>query len=102
VLRQRVGLDEHTGRSHRGCYSAGCGAAVWRFGSGRRRTIVRVHGDYRAAMQGWRTVAVAPIRTALERLTPSARAHFMEGWRLLHEEAATRASGQSDVGACQP
>src|ERR1700733_3136646 len=56
----------------------------------RRRTIVRVHEDYRAAMEGWLEVALAPFRTALERLSPQARAHFMEGWRVLAEEAALR------------
>jgi DNA-binding MarR family transcriptional regulator len=59
----------------------------------RRRTIVRVHADYRAAMEGWRVAAVAPMRNALERLSPQARAHFMEGWRILQEEAAQRAAG---------
>ena len=28
----------------------------------RRRTIVRVHEDYRAAMEGWLEIALAPIR----------------------------------------
>src|ERR1700730_16164452 len=58
----------------------------------RRRTIVRVHEDYRVAMEGWLEIALAPFRTALERLSPRARAHFMEGWRVLHEEAALRGS----------
>src|SRR3982074_3102018 len=34
----------------------------------RRRTIVRVHADYRNAMEGWIEVALAPIRNTLERL----------------------------------
>ncbi len=54
----------------------------------RRRTIVRVHEDYRDAMEGWLEVAFAPVRNTLERLSPQARAHFMEGWRILQEEAA--------------
>ncbi|HEY4426903.1 MAG TPA: MarR family transcriptional regulator [Solirubrobacteraceae bacterium] len=54
----------------------------------RRRTIVRVHADYREAMEGWLEVALTPFRTALERLSPQARANFMEGWRILQEEAA--------------
>jgi DNA-binding MarR family transcriptional regulator len=66
----------------------------------RRRTIVRVHEDYRDAMDGWLAVAIAPFRTALERLSPQARAHFMEGWRILHEEASLRASGDAGV-ACE-
>ncbi|HEY2398538.1 MAG TPA: MarR family transcriptional regulator [Solirubrobacteraceae bacterium] len=67
----------------------------------RRRTIVRVHEDYRDAMDGWLQVAIAPFRTALERLSPEARAHFMEGWRILHEEASLRGSDDAGV-ACEP
>jgi DNA-binding MarR family transcriptional regulator len=62
----------------------------------RRRTIVRVHEDYRDAMEGWLDVALAPFRTALERLSPQARAHFMEGWRILRDEAARRGSDDVD------
>src|SRR3979490_1642190 len=43
----------------------------------RRRTIVRGHEDYRDAMEGWLEIAIAPFRTALERLSPEGRAHFM-------------------------
>jgi DNA-binding MarR family transcriptional regulator len=66
----------------------------------RRRTIVRVHEDYRDAMDGWIDVALAPIRDTLERLSPQARGHFMEGWRILQEEAAMHASGQAG-GDCK-
>ncbi len=62
----------------------------------RRRTIVRVHEDYRDAMEGWLAIALAPFRHALERLSPEARGHFMEGWRILHEEAALKASSAVD------
>lgn len=64
----------------------------------RRRTIVRVHEDYRAAMDGWLAMALAPIRETLKRLPPRARANFMEGWRILQEEAQQRASGQDELG----
>ena len=64
----------------------------------RRRTIVRVHEDYRDAMEEWLEGALAPVRNTLERLSPQARAHFMEGWRILHEEAALLASDE-DLGA---
>src|SRR5271170_3622051 len=47
----------------------------------RRRTIVRVHEDYRGVMEGWLEVAFAPVRHTLERLSPLARADFMEGDR---------------------
>jgi DNA-binding MarR family transcriptional regulator len=58
----------------------------------RRRTIVRVHEDYRDAMEAWVAMAIAPIRRTLERLSPQARGHFMEGWSVLQEEAARHAS----------
>jgi DNA-binding MarR family transcriptional regulator len=64
----------------------------------RRRTIVRVDVAYREAMGDWLDVTLAPVRHTLERLSPSARAHFMEGWRILHEEAA-RHTSDDDGGA---
>jgi len=57
----------------------------------RRRTIVRLHDDYRETMTAWLEIATAPLRNTLERLTPQARHHFMEGWRILSEESAKRA-----------
>ncbi len=53
----------------------------------RRRTIVRLHEDYRQLLTEWLAEAQAPLRGTLERLPPSARAQFMAGWRILHEEA---------------
>jgi DNA-binding MarR family transcriptional regulator len=67
----------------------------------RRRTIVRVHVDYRDAMEAWVALAIAPIRRTLERLSPDVRAHFMEGWRVLQEEAALHASDSDDLD-CKP
>jgi DNA-binding MarR family transcriptional regulator len=67
----------------------------------RRRTIVRVHEDFRDAMGGWLEVAIAPFQTALERLSPEARAHFMEGWRILAEEAALRGTGGDQGDDCE-
>jgi hypothetical protein len=60
-----------------------------------------VHEDYRDAMGGWLDVALMPFRTALERLSPQARAHFMEGWRILHEEAALRGSDEDQAADCE-
>jgi DNA-binding MarR family transcriptional regulator len=68
----------------------------------RRRTIVRVHEDYRDAMEGWIEVALAPVRHTLERLSPPARAHFMEGWRILQEEAALGGSDEDQSADCEP
>jgi DNA-binding MarR family transcriptional regulator len=67
----------------------------------RRRTIVRVHEDYRDAMEGWIEVALAPVRHTLERLSPQARAHFMEGWRILQQEAALLASEEDQGPDCE-
>ncbi|HWX97663.1 MAG TPA: MarR family winged helix-turn-helix transcriptional regulator, partial [Solirubrobacteraceae bacterium] len=68
----------------------------------RRRTIVRVHEDYRDAMEGWLEIALAPMRNALERLSPQARGHFMQGWRVLGEEAAAHAEHASTGEVCDP
>lgn len=67
----------------------------------RRRTIVRVHEDYRDAMEGWLEVALAPVRNTLARLSPQARAHFMQGWRILREEAALLASDEHQGADCE-
>lgn len=63
--------------------------------SDRRRTIVRLHERHREVIGSWAAQALAPMRCTLERLSPRARAHFMEGWRILHEQAtAVDANGQ--------
>jgi DNA-binding MarR family transcriptional regulator len=67
----------------------------------RRRTIVRVHEDYRDAMEGWLEVTLAPVRNTLERLSPRARAHFMQGWRILQKEAAVLASDDDHGAGCE-
>ena len=67
----------------------------------RRRTIVRVHEDYRDVMEGWLAVALAPVRNTLERLSPPARAHFMRGWRILRQEAARLASDEDPSADCE-
>jgi DNA-binding MarR family transcriptional regulator len=66
--------------------------------SDRRRTIVRLHDDYSEVISEWVGRARAPLRGTLERLAPDAREHFMEGWRILHEEATRTSSGQPDCG----
>lgn len=57
----------------------------------RRRTIVRVHPDHAERVADWAHQALAPVRATLERLAPGARAHFMAGWRILHEEVTRSA-----------
>lgn len=58
----------------------------------RRRTLVRVHSDYREAMAVWVDAAMEPLRNTLRRLSPRARADFMDGWSILSEEASRSAS----------
>jgi DNA-binding MarR family transcriptional regulator len=54
----------------------------------RRRTIVRVSEEYREGVDAWLQARLEPMRRTLERLSPRARAHFLEGWRILQEEAS--------------
>jgi DNA-binding MarR family transcriptional regulator len=69
----------------------------------RRRTLVRVHSDYREEMATWVEAALQPLRNTLERLSPSARADFMEGWRILSEEAArSNSPGGADPDCDDP
>lgn len=52
----------------------------------RRRTIVRLHPDYRAVMDGWAEERFAPVGRALARMSPTAHRHFLEGLRAIAEE----------------
>jgi DNA-binding MarR family transcriptional regulator len=54
----------------------------------RRRTIVRVAEQYREGVDAWLQARLDPIRRTLERLSPRARANFLQGWEILHEETA--------------
>jgi len=53
----------------------------------RRRTIVRVQDEYDEVIGAWAAQALSPLRRTLESLPPSARADFMQGWRILHAQA---------------
>lgn len=66
----------------------------------RRRTIVRLHEDYRQLLTEWLAEAQAPLRGTLERLSPGARAQFMDGWRILHEEATRMPGGSGPDEDC--
>jgi DNA-binding MarR family transcriptional regulator len=66
----------------------------------RRRTIVRLHGDYNGVIGEWVGLALAPLRGTLERLAAPARAQFMEGWRILHEEATRKVSAADGPEGC--
>jgi len=62
----------------------------------RRRTIVSLHVDYREVIGSWAEHALAPLRGTLQRLPAPARAQFIEGWRILHEEATRTAPTGND------
>jgi DNA-binding MarR family transcriptional regulator len=64
----------------------------------RRRTIVRLHDDYHDVIGSWAERALAPVRGTLALLSPGARAHFLEGWRILHAQV-TGAPIDADCGA---
>jgi DNA-binding MarR family transcriptional regulator len=57
----------------------------------RRRTLVRIHQDYRRRMRLRLKVAYAPVRRTFEQLSPEQRAAFMDTWRELHLQAAQAA-----------
>ncbi len=59
--------------------------------------MVRLTGEHREAIGAWALEALSPLRRTLERLTPAARAHFVEGWQILHQEAQ---SSRDDAAAC--
>jgi DNA-binding MarR family transcriptional regulator len=57
----------------------------------RRRTIVTLAEEHREALTAWtQDIVVQPIRRTLERLSPKARASFLEGLRTLAEESEPR------------
>jgi DNA-binding MarR family transcriptional regulator len=61
----------------------------------RRRTIVRLDDEHRDAITAWALDALAPVRRTLERLTPEGRELFIDGWRILHEEATSATETKS-------
>ena len=63
----------------------------------RRRTLVRVNEKFAEQLADWLTERIEPFRRTLERLSPRARAGFLEGWRVLAEE--TERIGQPENSA---
>jgi DNA-binding MarR family transcriptional regulator len=63
----------------------------------RRRTLVTVDEDIGREVDAWARERLEPLRRTLERLSPEARAHFMEGWRVLAEESARSAPAPEPV-----
>jgi DNA-binding MarR family transcriptional regulator len=62
----------------------------------RRRTIVRLNERCRPDVDAWIDVRLVPFRRTLEALSPRARAHFLEGWRVLVRELAASAKGERE------
>jgi DNA-binding MarR family transcriptional regulator len=52
----------------------------------RRRTLVRIPDAYRPHIEAMLNDDIAPMQRALERLSPQARQHFLEGFRVLRDE----------------
>jgi DNA-binding MarR family transcriptional regulator len=52
----------------------------------RRRTLVRLPEAHRPHIQAMLAGHIAPMQRALERLSPQARKHFLEGFRVLRDE----------------
>jgi DNA-binding MarR family transcriptional regulator len=66
----------------------------------RRRTLVRLPADHRAIIDNWSHERAAPVARALERLSPTTRKHFMEGLRVLADEAKGAAVADASVADC--
>jgi DNA-binding MarR family transcriptional regulator len=64
--------------------------------SDRRRTLVQLDPAYGEEAAVWLRQRLEPFRRTLERLSPAARAGFMEGWRILAEE--TERIGEHTAG----
>ena len=67
----------------------------------RRRTIVTLSEEIRKIAEPRIKEHLQPFRRTLERLSPAARAHFMEGMRVLNEEAGGFGAGTNPAD-CQP
>lgn len=61
----------------------------------RRRTIVSLSEEIRKVAEPRIQEHLQPFRRTLERLSPAARAHFMEGVRVLNEESGGFAAGKT-------
>lgn len=97
-LARRLGLSLSTTSSIVGDLSRADLLERYEDDSDRRRTIVRLCDEHREVIGSWAEQTLAPLRSTLERLSPRARAQFMEGWRVLHEEATRTAP--AEAGDC--
>jgi DNA-binding MarR family transcriptional regulator len=65
----------------------------------RRRTLVQLAEGYREAAEEWLQERMTPLRNTLARLSPEARAGFLEGWRILREETLRSLGGAPECAA---
>jgi DNA-binding MarR family transcriptional regulator len=63
----------------------------------RRRTIVNIAEDHEETVGGWVRRMLEPMRCALDRMSPRARADFMRGLRILAEETTRRVDEVEDA-----
>ena len=49
--------------------------------------MVRLDQEHQEEITAWALGALTPLRRTVERLTPVARAHFVDGWQIFHQEA---------------
>jgi DNA-binding MarR family transcriptional regulator len=68
----------------------------------RRRTIVRLDGRHSDEITAWAQTVLAPLRRTLELLSPAARAQFIGGWELLHEQAMLAAERRTAPAESEP
>jgi len=66
----------------------------------RRRTIVTIAKEHEETVGGWFRRMLEPMRSALGRMSPRARADFMRGLRILAEETTSH-SGEVEDAAVQ-
>lgn len=61
----------------------------------RRRTLVSIPEKHRHRLAPFVNHRIAPVRRALERMSPEVRAAFLAGWRVLAEETEQAAEKDS-------
>jgi DNA-binding MarR family transcriptional regulator len=62
----------------------------------RRRTIVTIAEEHEVTVGGWVRRMLAPMRSALDRMSPRTRADFMRGLRILAEETTRHGAEVED------
>jgi DNA-binding MarR family transcriptional regulator len=71
----------------------------------RRRTLVSIPDEHCWKLAPFVSQRIAPVRRALERMSPEVREAFLAGWRVLADEierTSGAAAGAADAGAAYP